>query len=95
VLPKGVAGLSCCTAPQHIDQGHGASINIQHLIDISAFALADVVFRMEGGYAAVGQVARRWQQVPSRILDPSANSTATAAFVRDILLAMDCSTDGA
>jgi hypothetical protein len=89
-LPKGVVALSCCAAPLHIDRDFGLSDNIQHLVDIVAFAKSSKVFRTGGGYASVGLVTRRWEPVPSRNLLRSANETEAFEYMQSILREMEC-----
>lgn len=94
-LPKGVSGISCCSASYHIDQVRPSEPDAaiqQHLVDIQAFARSEQIFGTGGGFATSGRNGRHWEPVPMVRMQNVRGATSSDAkdFMQKIVTAMNC-----
>lgn len=89
-LPGGVVLLSCCSAPVHVDHGDRHKNNLQHLVDLQAFAGSDYIFSTNGQFATMGARANSWGKIPVRKLSGAATANETEAYFSELLLELGC-----
>lgn len=89
-LPDGVVLLSCCSAPVHVDGKDRHRNNLQHLVDLQAFAGSEHIFATNGQFAMMGARTNSWRKVPLQQLSGDAKTNETEVYLSELVSTMEC-----
>lgn len=90
-LPNGLAAITCCNKPLHMDKTELVrSRNKQHIVDMTAFSLAQSIFGTKGGFAQLGSLARNWGAVPIEHWPARDDEWAAYEYLAKLKFALGC-----